>query len=114
MGTLQKQRLTCNRLVIIFPAEPQCQVPRCPGSEKKDSIVRNRLHDVFSGVRVFRILLHGADSSVAHHMLGSYQRSLLAILLAQFTKKRFSGGMAGVVRLASTSEPVQVRACACN
>ena len=54
----------------------------------------------------------GAGSSVAHHMLGSYQRSLLAILLAQFTKKRFSGGMAGVVRLASSSEPVQVRACA--
>ena len=42
-------------------------------------------------------------------MLGSYQRSLLAILLAQFTKKRFSGGMAGVVRLATSSEPVQVR-----
>lgn len=41
-------------------------------------------------------------------MLGSYQRSLLAILLAQFTKKRFSGGMAGVVRLASSSQPVQV------
>ncbi len=47
---------------------------------------------------------------MAHHMLGSYQRSLLAILLAQFTKKRFSGGMAGVVRLATSSEPVQVRA----
>lgn len=43
-------------------------------------------------------------------MLGSYQRSLLAILLAQFTKKRFSGGMAGVVRLASSSQPVQVHA----
>lgn len=49
-----------------------------------------------------------ADHSVAHHMLGSYQRSLLAIILAQFTKKRFSGGMAGVVRLATNSLPVQV------
>ena len=50
----------------------------------------------------------GAGSSVAHHLLGSYQRSLLAILLAQFTKKRFSGGMAGVVRLATNSITVQV------
>lgn len=49
-----------------------------------------------------------AGSSVAHHLLGSYQRSLLAILLAQFTKKRFSGGMAGVVRLATKSITVQV------
>ena len=45
---------------------------------------------------------------MAHHLLGSYQRSLLAILLAQFTKKRFSGGMAGVVRLATKSITVQV------
>ena len=45
---------------------------------------------------------------MAHHLLGSYQRSLLAILLAQFTKKRFSGGMAGVVRLATESVTVQV------
>ena len=49
-----------------------------------------------------------AGSSVAHHLLGSYQRSLLAILLAQFTKKRFSGGMEGVVRLATHSITVQV------
>ena len=40
--------------------------------------------------------------------MGSYQRSLLAILLAQFTRKRFAGGMAGVVRLASRSITVQV------
>ena len=40
--------------------------------------------------------------------MGSYQRSLLAIMLAQFTRKRFSGGMAGVVRLASRSVTVQV------
>ena len=43
-------------------------------------------------------------------MLGSYQRSFLAILLAQFTRKRFSGGMSGVVRLAERSAPVQARA----
>jgi hypothetical protein len=48
---------------------------------------------------------------VTHHLLGSYQRSLLAIILAQFTKKRFSGGMAGVVRLATNSTPVQVPEC---
>lgn len=50
-----------------------------------------------------------AGSSVAHHLLGSYQRSLLAILLAQFTKKRFSGGMGGVVRLATNSVTVQAQ-----
>ena len=41
--------------------------------------------------------------------MGSYQRSLLAIMLAQFTRKRFAGGMAGVVRLASRNVTVQVR-----
>ena len=40
--------------------------------------------------------------------MGSYQRSLLAIMLAQFTRKRFAGGMAGVVRLASRNTTVQV------
>ena len=50
----------------------------------------------------------GAGSSVAHHMLGSYQRAFLSILLAQFTRKRFSGGMCGVVRLATSSITVQV------
>ena len=40
--------------------------------------------------------------------MGSYQRSLLAIMLAQFTRKRFAGGMSGVVRLASRSITVQV------
>jgi hypothetical protein len=42
-------------------------------------------------------------------MLGSYQRSFLAILLAQFTRKRITGGMSGVVRLAERSAPVQAR-----
>lgn len=49
-----------------------------------------------------------AGNSVSHHLMGSYQRSLLAIMLAQFTRKRFAGGMAGVVRLASRSITVQV------
>lgn len=49
-----------------------------------------------------------AGNSVAHHLMGSYQRSLLAIMLAQFTRKRFAGGMSGVVRLASRSITVQV------
>jgi hypothetical protein len=40
--------------------------------------------------------------------MGSYQRSLLAVLLAQFTRKRFVGGMAGVVRLAMRSLVAQV------
>ena len=45
---------------------------------------------------------------MAHHLMGSYQRSLLAIMLAQFTRKRFAGGMSGVVRLAARSITVQV------
>jgi len=49
-----------------------------------------------------------AGNSVAHHLMGSYQRSLLAIMLAQFTRKRFAGGMSGVVRLAKRSVTVQV------
>ena len=51
---------------------------------------------------------------MAHHLMGSYQRSLLAVLLAQFTRKRFAGGMAGVVRLAMRSVVAQVCAgCFC-
>ena len=55
-----------------------------------------------------RLVLMVAGSSVAHHMLGSYQRAFLAVLLAQFTRKRFTGGMCGVVRLATSSVTVQV------
>ena len=55
-----------------------------------------------------QVLLCDAGNSVAHHLMGSYQRSLLAIMLAQFTRKRFAGGMAGVVRLASRNVTVQV------
>jgi hypothetical protein len=45
---------------------------------------------------------------VSQHYLGSYQRSILAVLLSQFSRKAFRGGMSGVHRLAQTSEPVQV------
>ncbi len=45
------------------------------------------------------------------HLLGSYLRSFLAILLAQFSAKGFPGGMDGVVRLADKSPPIQVSYC---
>ena len=45
--------------------------------------------------------------NVAHHLLGDYLRSLLAILLTQFSRKRFPGGTQGVVKLAEKSEPIQ-------
>jgi len=44
---------------------------------------------------------------VPNHLLGDYLRSLLAVLLGQFSRKRFPGGMDGVVRLAEKSEPIQ-------
>ena len=46
--------------------------------------------------------------SVPNHLLGDYLRSMLAVLLAQFSRKGFPGGMQGVVRLAEKSEPIQV------
>ena len=52
--------------------------------------------------------LPGAGGSIANHLLGDYLRSLLAVLLSQFSRKRFPGGMDGVVRLAEKSEPMQV------
>ncbi|CAL5228580.1 g11739 [Coccomyxa viridis] len=45
--------------------------------------------------------------SVPHHLLGDYLRSFVAVLLTQFSRKRFPGGMDGVVRLAEKSEPIQ-------
>lgn len=50
----------------------------------------------------------GTGGSVGDHLLGSYLRSLLAILLAQFSFKGFPGGMDGVVRLCEKSPPIQV------
>eukprot|EP00884_Botryococcus_braunii_P001515 jgi/Botrbrau1/11364/Bobra.0038s0112.1 len=46
--------------------------------------------------------------SVSQHYLGSYQRSVLAVLLSQFSRKAFRGGISGVHRLARVSLPVQV------
>ena len=43
-----------------------------------------------------------------NHLLGDYLRSMLVVLLAQFSRKGFPGGMQGVVRLAEKSEPIQV------
>ena len=42
-------------------------------------------------------------------MLGDYLRSFVAVLLTQFSRKRFPGGMDGVVRLAEKVEPIQAR-----
>lgn len=39
-------------------------------------------------------------SSVAHHLLASYQRAHIAIIKAQFTSKRLANGMS--VRVAQT------------
>ena len=42
-----------------------------------------------------------------NHLLGDYLRSMLAVLLAQFSRKGFPGGMQGVVRLADKSATIQ-------
>jgi hypothetical protein len=46
---------------------------------------------------------------VQNHLLGDYLRSFLAVLLVQFTRKRFPGGTEGVARLAERSLPIQAR-----
>ncbi len=40
---------------------------------------------------------------MSHHYLGSYQQSLLAVCLAQFSQKRYRSGMQGVLALAESS-----------
>lgn len=45
---------------------------------------------------------------MADHLLGSYLRSLLAIMLVQFTRKGFPGGMEGALHLVERSPPIQV------
>ena len=47
-----------------------------------------------------------------NHLLGDYLQSLLAVLLAQFSRKGFPGGMQGVVRLVEKSAPIQVHPAA--
>jgi len=48
------------------------------------------------------------SGSVQQHLLTSYLQSLLAVLLAQFSTKRMTGGMTGVVQLAKNSEAIKV------
>ncbi|KAK9807443.1 hypothetical protein WJX73_007832 [Symbiochloris irregularis] len=45
--------------------------------------------------------------SVSQHLLAAYTVSLMAVMMGQFSNKRFKGGMAGVVRLAEQSTLVQ-------
>ena len=47
--------------------------------------------------------------SVRNHLLAAYTNSLRAVLVSQFSSKRFKGGMAGVARLAEHSIPIQVK-----
>ncbi len=44
--------------------------------------------------------------SVTQHYLGSYQQSLLAVCLAQFSAKRYVRGMEGVIGLAQSCKPL--------
>ena len=48
------------------------------------------------------------SGSVQQHLLTSYLQSLLAMLLAQFSKKRMMGGMTGVVQLVKYNQPIKV------
>lgn len=48
------------------------------------------------------------SGSVSQHLLTSYMQSLLSVLLAQFSYKRLSGGMTGVVALVKNSVPIKV------
>lgn len=54
-------------------------------------------------------VLAWTGGSVADHLLGSYLRSLLAVLLVQFTRKGFPAGMQGALHLVERSPPIQVR-----
>ena len=44
-----------------------------------------------------------------HHLLISYYHAALAVILAQFSHKGFTDGMAGVIELAEASSYLQVR-----
>lgn len=47
---------------------------------------------------------------MSQHLLAAYTVSLMAVLVGQFSNKRFKGGMGGVVRLAEQCPLVRVRA----
>ena len=42
---------------------------------------------------------------MTNHYLGSYQQALLAVCLSQFSSKRYTTGMLGVLHLAEASRP---------
>ena len=48
-----------------------------------------------------------AGGSISQHYLGSYQRALLAVCLAQFSAKRYKEGMQGVMALALAAHPLE-------
>lgn len=49
-----------------------------------------------------------AGVSVRHHLLTAYTHSFLAVLLSQFSGKRFPGAMIGVTELVERCIPIQV------
>ncbi|KAK9814385.1 hypothetical protein WJX72_004954 [[Myrmecia] bisecta] len=72
-------------------------------------VILNGVGDMLVRPTFFQASMHRVPggSSVAHHLLTNYQKSLLAILLAQFTSKRLPGGAEGVLALAKASWTVQ-------
>lgn len=48
-----------------------------------------------------------AARSWQHHLLASYYHATLAVILAQFSHKGFTDGMAGVIELAEASSYLQ-------
>ena len=53
------------------------------------------------------------SGSVQQHLLTSYLKSLLAVLLTQFSRKRIKGGMTGVVELAKQNTAIKARGHRC-
>jgi hypothetical protein len=53
-----------------------------------------------------------AGGRVSNHLLGDYLRSLISVLLVQFSNKAFPGGMEGVVRLLERNHMLKVSVCA--
>ncbi|BDA51086.1 hypothetical protein COCOBI_17-3060 [Coccomyxa sp. Obi] len=68
----------------------------------RPSFIENSLNSLLSWHGI-----HLTGNGVSDHLLGSYLRSLLAIVLAQFDGKGFPGGMDGVVRLVEKCTPIQ-------
>ena len=49
-----------------------------------------------------------AGQSVDQHLLSSYHYAILSIILAQFSRKGFSDGMEGIVRIVEATPGLQV------